>query len=43
MKFDLVDSRRDLEARVGDQLLKILDSKVGDTNVLDTARFWELL
>lgn len=43
MELDLVNSRRDLEPRVGEELLKILDSEVGDTNVLHAARFGQLL
>ena len=43
MKLNLVDSRCDLQSRVGEQLLKVLDGEVGNTDVLDTARFGELL
>jgi hypothetical protein len=43
VEFDLVNGRRDLGARVGKKLLKVLDPEVGDTNVLHTARLWELL
>jgi hypothetical protein len=43
VELDLVDSRRDLEPRVGKELLKVLDGEVGNTNVLDAARLGELL
>jgi hypothetical protein len=43
VELNLVDSRCDLESRIGEQLLKVLDGKIGDTNVLDTARLRELL
>jgi hypothetical protein len=43
VELNLVDSRCGLEARVGEELLKVLDGKVGNTNVLDTARLGELL
>lgn len=43
MQLNLVDSWCGLETRVRKELLEVLDSKVGDTNVLDAARLWELL
>lgn len=43
VQLDLVDGGRDLEARVGEKLLEVLDREVGDTNVLDASRLWELL
>ena len=43
MELNLVDSWCDLEPRIGEQLLKVLDGKIGDTDVLDTARLRELL
>jgi hypothetical protein len=43
MKLDLVHSGCDLEAGIGEQLLKILDGEVGNTDVLDASRFWKLL
>jgi hypothetical protein len=43
VELHLVDGRCDLEPRVGEELLEVLDGKVGNTNVLDTARLGELL
>jgi hypothetical protein len=43
VELDLVDGGRGLEARVGEQLLKVLDSEVGNTNVLYAAGFGKLL
>lgn len=43
MKLDLVDGRRDLETRIGEQFLEILDGEVGDTDVLHTAGLRKLL
>jgi hypothetical protein len=43
VQLNLVDGRGDLEARVGEELLKVLDGEVGDTNVLDAARLRKLL
>ena len=43
MKLNLVDSRCDLEPGVGEQLLKVLDGEVGDTNVLDATGLGKLL
>jgi len=43
VEFDLVDGGCDLGARVGEQLLEVLDGEVGDTNVLHAARLGELL
>jgi hypothetical protein len=43
VKLDLVDGRGDLGARVGEQLLEVLDGEVGNTNVLYAARLRELL
>jgi len=43
VKLDLVDGGCDLGARVGEQLLEVLDGEVGDTNVLHAARLRELL
>jgi hypothetical protein len=43
VELNLVDGRGDLEARVGEELLKVLDGEVGDTNVLDAARLRKLL
>lgn len=43
VEFDLVDSGCDLEPRVGEELLKVLDGEVGDTDVLDSARLGKLL
>lgn len=43
MKFDLVHGRSDLEARVGKELLEVLDRKVGDTNVFHAAGLGQLL
>jgi hypothetical protein len=39
----LVYSRRNLETGVGKELLKVLNGKIGYTNVLDTSRLGELL
>ena len=43
MKLNLVDSRCDLESGVGEQLLEVLDGKVGNTNVLDATGLGKLL
>jgi hypothetical protein len=43
VELDLVDGRCDLKPRVGEELLKVLDGEVGDTNILDAARLRELL
>ena len=43
VKFDLVDSRNDLAAGVVQELLKVLNAKVGDTNVTDLAGGGKLL
>ena len=43
MELDLVDGRNSLARVVAEKLLKVLDGKVGDTNVLDTAGCWKLL
>ena len=43
MELNLVHSRCGLEPRVGEQLFKVLDGEVGDTNVLDATRLRELL
>jgi hypothetical protein len=43
VQFNLVDSWGGFEARVGEQLLKVLDGKIRDTNVLDAARLGKLL
>jgi len=43
VELNLVDCRCDLGAGVGKELLEILDGEVGDTNVLHTTRFGELL
>ena len=43
MKLNLVDSRCDLEPGIGEQLLEVLDGKVGDTNVLDATGLGKLL
>jgi hypothetical protein len=43
VELDLVNGGCGLEARVGEQLLEVLNSEVGNTNVLHTARLGELL
>jgi hypothetical protein len=43
VELNLVHGRGGLEARVGKELLEVLDSEVGDTNVLDAARLRKLL
>ena len=43
VELDLVDGRCGLEARIGKQLLEVLDGEVGNTNVLYAARLGELL
>jgi hypothetical protein len=43
VQLNLVDSWCCLEAAIREQLLQVLDRKVGDTNVLDAARLGELL
>ena len=43
VELDLVDGGCGLEPRVGKELLKVLDGKVGDTNVLDAAGLGKLL
>jgi hypothetical protein len=43
VKLNLVDSRCDLEPRVGEQLLEVLNGEVGDTNVLDATGLGKLL
>jgi hypothetical protein len=43
VELDLVNGGCGLEARVGEQLLKVLDGEVGDTNVLHAAGLGELL
>lgn len=43
MKLDLVYGGGNLGALVGKELLEVLDGEVGDTDVLDTARCWQLL
>ena len=43
MKLDLIDGGGGLEVRRREELLEILDGEVGNTNVLDAARSWELL
>jgi hypothetical protein len=43
VELDLVNGGCSLEARVGEQLLQVLDGEVGNTNVLYTARLGELL
>jgi len=43
VKLNLVDSWNGLAGLVAKELLKVLDGKVGDTNVLDAAGRWELL
>ena len=43
VELDLVDGRCGLEARIGKQLLEVLDGEVGNTNVLHAARLGELL
>jgi hypothetical protein len=43
VQLDLVDRWRSLSARVGKQLLQVLDGEVGYTDVLDAARLGELL
>jgi hypothetical protein len=43
VQLNLVDGRGGLEARVGEELLKVLDGEVRDTDVLDAARLRELL
>jgi hypothetical protein len=43
VKLNLVDSRCDLESGVGEQLLEVLDGKVGNTNVLDATGLGKLL
>jgi hypothetical protein len=43
VELDLVDGRRDLEPRVGEELLEVLDGKVGHTNILHATRLGQLL
>jgi hypothetical protein len=43
VKLDLVHGWRDLESRVGEELLEVLDGEVGDTDVLDASRLRQLL
>lgn len=43
MEFDLVNGRNNLGTLIRKQLLQVLDSEVGNANVLDAARSWELL
>lgn len=43
VQLNLVDRRNDLGARVVQELLQVLDSEVGDTDVLDLAGSRELL
>jgi hypothetical protein len=43
VELDLVNGGCGLEARVGEQLLEVLDGEVGDTNVLHAAGLGELL
>lgn len=43
MQLDLIDGWSGLETAVGEKLLQVPDGKVGDTNVLNTARLGELL
>jgi hypothetical protein len=43
VQLNLVHGRGGLEARVGKELLEVLDSEVGDTNVLDATRLGKLL
>ena len=42
-EFDLVDCWNGLAGLVLEEDLEVLDGKVRDTDVLDTARRWELL
>lgn len=43
VELNLVDGGCDLGTRVGEQLLEVLDSEVGNTNVLHAARLGQLL
>jgi hypothetical protein len=43
VQLNLVHGRGGLEARVGKELLEVLDGEVGDTNVLDATRLGKLL
>jgi hypothetical protein len=43
VKFNLVDRRRGLESRVGEELLEVLDGEVRNTNVLHATGLGELL
>jgi hypothetical protein len=43
VELNLVDGRGDLEARVGKELLEVLDGEVGNTNVLHAAGLGKLL
>lgn len=43
MQLNLVHGWRDLEAGVGEKLLKVFYRKVGYTNVLDATRLGKLL
>ena len=43
VELDLVDGRCGLEARIGKQLLEVLDGEVGNTNVLDATGLGKLL
>jgi len=43
VKLDLVDGWDGLARLVAEELLEVLDGKVGNTNVLDAAGSWELL
>lgn len=43
VELNLVNGRCDAEARIGKELVEVLDGKVGDTNVLDAAGLGQLL
>ena len=43
MELDLVNSRHGLASRVFKKRLEIQDGEVGNSDVLDTTRGWELL
>jgi hypothetical protein len=43
VQFNLIDGWGDLGARIGEELLEVLDGEVGDTDVLHATGFGELL
>ena len=43
MELNLIDGRCNLESRIGEQLLEVLNGEVGDTNVLDATGLGKLL